>query len=70
LKESENAITTLIIILVFIFIEWLGRNEKFALSNLEFKLNKTFRYLIYSIIIFLIGIFMPVKGTPFIYFQF
>jgi len=54
----------------FIFIEWLGREHKFALEKLLLRHNWFIRKLMYIFIILLIVFFMNVEKTPFIYFQF
>ena len=64
-----KALTTLILILVFLGIEWLGRNEQYAIANLEFTLKKPVRYALYYAIIFSIFWFMG-EEQEFIYFQF
>ncbi len=51
-------------------IEWLGKKGDFALSYLEVKISIYWRWCIYSLIIFLIGMYMKTEETPFIYFQF
>ncbi|CAN1575328.1 DltB Predicted membrane protein involved in D-alanine export [Spirosomataceae bacterium] len=51
----------------FIFIEWTGRRESFALANL--KLNKVKRWFLYLILTFCIYVFHG-KEQVFIYFQF
>lgn len=61
---------TSILIVFFVIIEWLGRRHKYAIENILFKLNKPLRWLFYTIIIFLIGMYMQTEETPFIYFQF
>ncbi len=58
------------LLLFFNIVEWLGRHEEFAISNLEMKLKRPLRWFFYSIIIFLIGMYMQTEETPFIYFQF
>ena len=59
-----------ILILLFMTIEWIGRNEKFAIAAIGLKWNRVVRWAWYSFIIFLIGFYMQTTETPFIYFQF
>ena len=68
---NEIGITprTLILIAIFIVVEWLGRNEKFAIAKLDLKVNKTLRYFIYYLIIITVIIFKG-EEQQFIYFQF
>lgn len=66
----DKAITTSILVIIFVIIEWLGREREFALSDLDVRFSKTFRWIIYSTLIAAIGLFMQTKETAFIYFQF
>jgi len=58
------------LVLFFMFIEWLGRKEQFAIARLGFELWRPLRWFFYSFVIFLIFMFMQTEETPFIYFQF
>ncbi len=66
----SRALLVLFLIAFFMIIEWIGREYHFALESLTKVNNVAVRWSFYIIIIFLIGIFMPTKETPFIYFQF
>ena len=68
-NETGISPRTLILIAIFIVVEWLGRNEKFAISKLDLKVNKTLRYFIYYLIIITLIIFKG-EEQQFIYFQF
>jgi hypothetical protein len=57
-----------VLILIFILIEWLGREEEFALAKLG-KWKSPFKYAFYYIIIVAIFVFSGEK-QQFIYFQF
>lgn len=61
--------TLFILVCLFILIEWLGRENKFAFEKFATTLAKPFRILIYYSIIFLIFYFTG-KEQQFIYFQF
>ena len=58
----------LILILLFIVVEWMGREQEFAIARLEI-LPKPLRWLIYYILIFVIFYFAGIQ-QEFIYFQF
>jgi len=58
------------IIILFIVVEWLGRKDEYAIEKLDYKLNKPIRWMVYSLLIFVIGMYMPSAESPFIYFQF
>lgn len=65
----RTAISTLFLIIIFIIIEWLGRNEQYAIAKLGFTSKKSVRYVIYYSIILAIFLFMG-QQQQFIYFQF
>jgi D-alanyl-lipoteichoic acid acyltransferase DltB (MBOAT superfamily) len=60
-----------ILICFLIFIEWLGREEQYAIAKLGLKWTKTSRWLFYSSIILVIFYFsISTSNQQFIYFQF
>ncbi len=65
-----NILGITILILFFIFIEWIGREEQYAIATLGQNWYRPIRWAFYSFLIFLIGMFMPSVESPFIYFQF
>jgi len=65
----ERALITIILVGVFTLIEWLGREGQYAIESLGLKWKKSFRYLMYYAIIFMIFWFGG-KDQEFIYFQF
>ena len=74
---NKAALATLILIAFLLFIEWLGRENNYGIEKLflsdthkESKLRTFFRWSFYAFIILLIGLFMQLEETPFIYFQF
>ena len=69
LKSYSPHKLIILILCVFILIEWVGRNDKYALEKLGFRRNKKFRYLLYYMLIFSIFWFGG-KSQEFIYFQF
>ena len=60
---------TILLIMIFILIEWLGREQQFAIQNLGCKWKRPMRYLMYYAIIIAIFWFGG-KEQQFIYFQF
>lgn len=58
-----------LLILIFIIIEWIGREQRYAIERLDILKNKTLRHAFYYALIILIFWF---GGEPqeFIYFQF
>lgn len=59
----------LILLTIFILIEWLGREKEYAIASLGLKWKPIFRYAFYYIIIILVFWFGG-KESEFIYFQF
>ncbi len=60
----------LIILTFFISIEWIGRKGKYGIEWTHNIKHRFLRWGFYSFILFLIGMYMQTKETPFIYFQF
>ncbi len=58
------------LLLFFIWVEWQGRQQYFALENWMQNKPLLLRWSFYASLVFLIGMFMTVETSPFIYFQF
>jgi alginate O-acetyltransferase complex protein AlgI len=75
LKPSLFSIPTVlpyfifVLLLFFIAIEWMGREQHYALAKLGLKWPKPVRWFFYYFIVLLILVFMG-KEQEFIYFQF
>lgn len=65
-----RALTTIIILVIFLLIEWQGRDGEYAISHIGNNWRRPLRWVFYSLIIFSIGMFMPTFESPFMYFQF
>ena len=63
------ALTTVVFIVIFMIMEWLGRNDQYAIEKTVMLLNKPLRYLIYYAIAISIFWFSG-QEQQFIYFQF
>lgn len=59
-----------VLLVGFIITEWLGREQQYAIAKVGFRWNRPFRWALYSLLIFVIGLFMSTSESPFIYFQF
>ncbi len=70
ISGMRNIFIMIIITIVFIVIEWLGREEQFALAILKKRNSPIFRYTCYFVIILVILIFGNFNENQFIYFQF
>lgn len=66
---SLKAYIQIILIVIFISVEWIGRNEEFAIEKIGFRWPKLIRLSFYSLIILSILCFVG-KEQAFIYFQF
>ncbi len=60
---------SLILLGIFLIIEWIGREQNYAIESFALKWKKIYRYLFYYFLILII-IFMGGKDQNFIYFQF
>ncbi|NAS32597.1 MBOAT family protein [Flavobacteriaceae bacterium R38] len=67
--DIKNALITIILIGLFILIEWNGRDGQYAIDNLGLKWKRPIRYTMYYAIILIIFWFSG-KEQQFIYFQF
>lgn len=65
----RQAFHAILLISIFIFIEWIGREQQYALAHIGVKWAMPLRYAIYYIIIFTIFWFGG-EEQQFIYFQF
>lgn len=65
-----HAIVAILLLLIFVLIEWNGREKHYAIRNLGQNKPRPIRWSYYALIIFAIGMFMPTVESPFIYFQF
>jgi alginate O-acetyltransferase complex protein AlgI len=63
------AIPTVILLMLFLIVEWLGRRNKYAIEVFGFTWKRTFRWTFYYSVIFVILLFGG-EEQQFIYFQF
>ncbi len=68
-KGISNAGLAFVLVVVFIIVEWLGRENSFAIEKLFEEKHPVFRFLIYYILIAVI-IWTGGSQQEFIYFQF
>lgn len=66
----KKALVVIVLVVLFMTVEWMGREQQYAIANIGQKFNRPLRWALYSLIIFAIGMFMQTEETPFIYFQF
>ena len=65
----QDALITLCLIIVFIFVEWLGRKDQYAIAKIWINCWSPIRYCMYYAI-FIALIWFGGKEQQFIYFQF
>ena len=66
---KRSALITLTLVLVFIIIEWIGRDSQYAIENIGKKWKRPLRITFYYALIIAIFWFGG-KEQQFIYFQF
>jgi len=64
-----RALLVLTLITVFMIIEWMGRENQYALENVSITFSRPVRWAVYYSIVLMIFIFAG-QGQTFIYFQF
>lgn len=65
----KRALTIIILVAIFVFVEWIGREGQFAISNVGIKWKRPIRYAMYYAIIIAI-VWFGGKAQQFIYFKF
>jgi D-alanyl-lipoteichoic acid acyltransferase DltB (MBOAT superfamily) len=66
----SKALTTMVLVVFFIIVEWIGRDGQYAIGNIGITWKKQYRYAMYYFIIFLIIYYGNFGDNQFIYFQF
>lgn len=69
-SSRSSAAVTMLMIVFFLIVEWIGREDQFAIETLGVRFSLPFRWAIYTGIIVLMGVYMANTGSEFIYFQF
>lgn len=64
-----EAVWTILLVLMFVVIEWIGRNGNYAIESLANQKSNFIRYLSYTVIIIIIFLFSG-DSQQFIYFNF
>lgn len=68
-ENRGHALDTMILIIIFVIIEWFGREKQFAIAELENTFTRPIRWLIYYALIIVIFWYSG-QQQQFIYFQF
>ena len=69
LFKNPSVLLTLLFIGYLLFVEWIGKNEEFALSRYDNRFNKPLRFVVYFVTLFFI-LTSSGSSQQFIYFQF
>ena len=67
---KDVPVQTLLLVIFFISIEWMGRENNYAIENLLKNKKRKLRWSFYIFLIFLTGMYLETNETEFIYFQF
>lgn len=67
--SEKQALTTIVLVILFVIVEWFGRENKYAFQIIEQKKPIVQRSLIYVLSIIIL-LFMNTGENEFIYFQF
>src|SRR5690606_21111373 len=65
----RNGLITIILVMIFLVIEWIGRENNYAIEKLGFQWKRPMRWILYYLLILSIFLFIG-KEQQFIYFQF
>jgi len=65
----RNSIVVITLVVIFVFIEWIGREKQYAIEGIELKMSLVPRWSLYLAIVFMVFYFQGDK-QEFIYFQF
>ncbi len=61
---------TMGLVAVFVIIEWIGREDEYAIEKIGLNWNRLLRWAFYTLLLLIMGLFIKTVETPFIYFQF
>jgi hypothetical protein len=64
-----SIVTLMVLLLIFVFIEWMGREQQYALAHIVANWSHPSKFALYYVLIFAIFLFGG-KEQQFIYFQF
>lgn len=68
--SSIHPLTLFFLLGFFVFVEWLGRRQQYAIEATMIRQPRFLRWLFYALLVFMLGVFAQSNETPFIYFQF
>jgi hypothetical protein len=68
-KIETYSFPVFILVILFIVIEWMGREQQYAIANIFSKRPRVYRWMFYYLIVIIIFVFAG-SNQQFIYFQF
>ncbi len=67
---ESKTLTVGLLIAFYMLLEYFGRKQSYAIQTIGQHTHQWVRWSFYAVLVFLILVFYPGQGTPFIYFQF
>ncbi len=67
--DMTNALIVVVLVCLFLFVEWFGRDQQYAIANFGIKWKRPLRHAVYYII-FITILWYSGSEQQFIYFQF
>ena len=61
---------TILLVLLFIVMEWFGKKQEYAIANFGVNLPKPVRWLLYYTVLVFILFFVDREQQPYVYFKF
>lgn len=68
-SEQRRAFTIIVLIILFMIVEWVGREKDFAIQGIGIKWRRSLRFSFYYVIVIFI-LWFSGKEQEFLYFQF
>ena len=68
--DMKKSLTTMVLICLFLSIEWLGREQQYAIADLGINWKRSWRWSMYLALILVIFYLGAFEEVSFIYFQF
>jgi alginate O-acetyltransferase complex protein AlgI len=70
LGVGVNITVPFLLLILFVLVEWFGRNGDYAIDKIRSVKKQYVRWSLYSLLIFIIIMYMKTTETPFIYIQY
>jgi D-alanyl-lipoteichoic acid acyltransferase DltB (MBOAT superfamily) len=70
LIRKKIGFSFILILILFVLIEWLGREMQYPIERIGLRFKNSLRYLVYYVIVLIIALYGNFNENQFIYFQF